>query len=162
MQKISAGKFHFEPPFTSFDDLVGERKQLVRHVETERLSGFEVDRQLELCRQHNREVTRLLAFEDASGINAGLTGCIDKAGRVAHQAACPDIIAPAVDRRYYVSGRQNDNPFPLEEQEPANTANQRASPTLDERCKGGLDFAFAADVEDFNLLPRGRSRGSYL
>jgi hypothetical protein len=23
MQKISAGKFHFEPPFTSFDHLVG-------------------------------------------------------------------------------------------------------------------------------------------
>jgi hypothetical protein len=24
MQKISAGKFHFEPPFTSFDHLVGQ------------------------------------------------------------------------------------------------------------------------------------------
>jgi hypothetical protein len=23
MQKISAGKFHFEPPFTSFDHLIG-------------------------------------------------------------------------------------------------------------------------------------------
>jgi hypothetical protein len=26
MQKLSAGKFHFEPPFTSFNDLVGARE----------------------------------------------------------------------------------------------------------------------------------------
>src|SRR5215471_13880444 len=38
MQEFAAGKFHFEPPFTSFDHLVGEREQLVRHGETERLS----------------------------------------------------------------------------------------------------------------------------
>jgi hypothetical protein len=35
---------------------------------------------------------------------------------------------------------------------------QRASPTLDESCKGGLDFAVAADIEDNELLPDGRSR----
>jgi hypothetical protein len=28
MQKTSAGKFHFEPPFTSFDHLVGEREHV--------------------------------------------------------------------------------------------------------------------------------------
>ena len=57
-----------------------------------------------------------------------------------------------------MSGRQRDNPFPLGEQEPADARVQRASPTLDERCKGGLDFAVAADVEDVDLLPNGRSR----
>jgi hypothetical protein len=36
-----------------------------------RLGGFEVDHQLELGRQYDRQITRLLAFEDASGINAG-------------------------------------------------------------------------------------------
>src|SRR5262245_11611417 len=41
---------------------------------------------------------------------------------------------------------------------PADAGVQRASPAFDERCKGGLDFAVAADVEDFDLLPRGRSR----
>ena len=35
---------------------------------------------------------------------------------------------------------------------------QRASPTLDERCKGGLDLAVAAGIEDVELLPHGRSR----
>jgi hypothetical protein len=31
MQKISAGKFPFEPPFTSFDHLVGAGEQRIRH-----------------------------------------------------------------------------------------------------------------------------------
>jgi hypothetical protein len=29
MQKFAAGKFHFEPPFTSFDHFVGAGEQLV-------------------------------------------------------------------------------------------------------------------------------------
>src|SRR5262249_58304674 len=41
---------------------------------------------------------------------------------------------------------------------PADARVQRASPTLDERCEGGLDFAVAADIEDFDLLPTGRGR----
>jgi hypothetical protein len=28
MQKLSAGKFHFKPPFTSFDHLVGEGERI--------------------------------------------------------------------------------------------------------------------------------------
>jgi hypothetical protein len=45
MQKLPAGKFHIEPPsrFTSLDHLVGEREQLVGHLETERLRGLEID-----------------------------------------------------------------------------------------------------------------------
>src|SRR5262245_40923699 len=31
MQELAAGKFHFEPSFTSFDHLVGAGKQTVRH-----------------------------------------------------------------------------------------------------------------------------------
>ena len=53
MQKISAGKFHFEPPFTSLDHLVGEREQCRRHVKAERSGGLEVDHQLELGRRWN-------------------------------------------------------------------------------------------------------------
>ena len=55
-----------------------------------------------------------------------------------------------------MSGRQRDNPFPLGHQEHAHPYVQRAR--LDERGKGALDFAVAADIEDVNLLPHGRSR----
>jgi hypothetical protein len=149
------------PPATEgLDHLVGCGDERRRHCEAEHPGGLGVDDQLELCRQHNRQITRLLAFEDASGINAGLTVCIGNAGRVAHQTADLDIIALDVDRGNPMSGRQRGNPFPMGQQERATTDEQRASPTLDERCKGGLDFAAAADVEDFDLLSNNRSRSS--
>ena len=61
-----------------------------------------------------------------------------------------------------MSGRQRDNPFPLVEQERATADDAARQPPLDERCKGGLEFAVAADVEDFDLLPNGRSRSPEL
>src|SRR5262245_40719276 len=36
MQKFPARKFHFEPPFTSFDHLVGEQLDRVGHLDAER------------------------------------------------------------------------------------------------------------------------------
>src|SRR5262245_5128837 len=47
MQKISAGKFHFEPPFTSFDHLGGTQQYGRWHFEAERPGGLEVDYELE-------------------------------------------------------------------------------------------------------------------
>jgi hypothetical protein len=38
------------------------------HVEAERLGGLEVDRQLELDRDLDRKLARLVALEDAMGI----------------------------------------------------------------------------------------------
>jgi hypothetical protein len=57
MQKISAGKFHFEPPFTSFDHHVGAREQRRRNRQSKRLGSLEVDRQLESDRLLHREVS---------------------------------------------------------------------------------------------------------
>src|SRR5262245_49781106 len=82
--------------------------------------------------------------------------CIGNAGRVAHQTACRDILAQEIDRGNSMSGRQRDNPRPFGQQELASTPEQRASPVLDERCKGGFDFAVAADIKDDELLPNGR------
>src|SRR6516164_661681 len=43
MQKISAGKFHFEPPFTSFDHLVGAGEELRRDCDAECPGGCDID-----------------------------------------------------------------------------------------------------------------------
>ena len=57
MQKISAGKFHFEPPwrFTSFDHLVGTTEQQQRHGQAELLGRHLIDAQL-----HFRDLLRRL------------------------------------------------------------------------------------------------------
>src|SRR5262245_9623748 len=55
---LAQGKFHFEPPFTSFDHLVDECEYIGRNFEAERLGGFEVDDQLELGGLLHREIGR--------------------------------------------------------------------------------------------------------
>src|SRR5205807_6286497 len=81
----------------SFDDLVGAGEQRLRHGEAEGLGGFEVDHQLKFARLLDRQVARLGALEDLSGVNAGLAKDSGKAGSIADQAACRDELAPVVD-----------------------------------------------------------------
>ena len=56
----------------SIDDLVGAGEEQSRHGEAERFGGIEIDDQLESGRLLNRQVGRLGAVEDLSGINADL------------------------------------------------------------------------------------------
>src|SRR5215831_5069367 len=70
MQECPAGKFHFEPPFTSFDHLVGAREHARWHIEAKRLCSLEIDHRFVLGRRLHRKVGRLLALEDASGCDA--------------------------------------------------------------------------------------------
>ena len=46
--------------------------------------------------------------------------------------------------------------------ERAGTDEQRTGPALDERCKGGLDVAVAADIENDELLPDRLRRGLHV
>jgi hypothetical protein len=43
LEKLSAGKFHFEPPFTSLNHLVGDGEQPVRHGQAKHPGGRGVD-----------------------------------------------------------------------------------------------------------------------
>jgi hypothetical protein len=53
----------------SFDDLIGGREELIRNGEPDRLSRFEVDDPLELCRQLNWKLVRFLISKYA--VNVG-------------------------------------------------------------------------------------------
>ena len=55
----------------SFDHLVGQCQQLVGDFEAERLSGPEIDHEVKFRGLLNRQVGRLLAFEDAASVGAG-------------------------------------------------------------------------------------------
>src|SRR5436305_2090264 len=67
-----------------FDHLVGAGDERRRYVETDRLGCLQVDDELELHRPQDRQVGRLLAFENAAGVNAELALSIDNARPVAH------------------------------------------------------------------------------
>src|SRR5258708_20352009 len=94
----------------SFDDLVGEREQLVRHVEAECLGPLEVDDQLELGWLHDRKVGWLGSCDDPAGIHANLAVCIKQVRTVADEATGCDKLAAIVNPRNFVSCDQGEHP----------------------------------------------------
>src|SRR5215212_8769992 len=82
-----------------FNYLVGEREDLVRNFDAERLGGLEVKHQLEFGGLHDRQIGGLLALENPGGVNTGLAVSIGYAGPVAHQAAARDNLALVIHRR---------------------------------------------------------------
>jgi hypothetical protein len=60
----------------------GQRQQCRRHVEAERLSGLEVDRELEFYRRLGRQIGRFLALLDAIDVSGGAVENVDAVGRV--------------------------------------------------------------------------------
>src|SRR5437773_9373379 len=96
MEKLSAGKFHFEPPslVSLFDHLVGPREQRRRYVEAECLCSLKIDDKLELRRLHDRKIGGLSALENVAGIYANVTKTVGDICSVAHQRAGFDQFAP--------------------------------------------------------------------
>src|SRR5205823_5936775 len=83
-----------------FDDLVGLREQCRRNGEAERLRGPEIDRQVELGRPGDRQVSRPLALENPAGVDTNLPMRVDEARPVAHQSAGFDRLMGVKDRRH--------------------------------------------------------------
>ena len=71
----------------SFDHLVGAAEQRERHGDAEGFGCLEVDEQLDFRDLLDRQISRLVALEDASGIDASLTvrlhktACRNSSGR---------------------------------------------------------------------------------
>src|SRR5215468_8855775 len=69
-----------------FDHVVGALPQKQRHVEAERLGGFQIDHQLELVRSLDGEVARFCALEDAVTIGCCTLELAEWINAVGHQA----------------------------------------------------------------------------
>src|SRR5262249_31908506 len=93
MQEFTAGKFHFEPPFTSFDHLVGAGEQSRWHVEIDYLCHPPVDDQLEPTWKNDRHVGGPLSFQDFPGVDSSLMIGVRAARALAHQSASLDELA---------------------------------------------------------------------
>ena len=97
-----------------------------RHVEAERLGGLEVDHQLELASAAAPAGRRLLALENAAGIDADLTIRDRKGCSVAHQAAGHGVLAHRIDCRQRVARRNRDEPIALADEERIGADDERA------------------------------------
>src|SRR5262249_46173186 len=86
MPELAAGKFHGEPPFTSFDHLVGAQHERGWNLEADRLRGLQVDRQLEPRRLLDRDVTDLLAAKDFGQLARQLPEHLGDARTIADQS----------------------------------------------------------------------------
>src|SRR5262245_10836425 len=103
---------------------------------------LEVDDELELRRQLNRQIARLRALEDAAGIQADLMIRPRYRGTIAHQAAALDVHTPWVDGGKFITRRKRDDFSVAGHEERIGTDRKRACPLLGGRGKGCLQIAF--------------------
>src|SRR5438876_1572772 len=95
---------------SSLDHLVGAGDEGWRHLEAECLRGFQLDHELELGRLLYRQVGRLLAFENATGIDAGESPRFDPIGAIADETASFCIAALLLDGRDSMPQRELREP----------------------------------------------------
>src|SRR5262249_61036913 len=107
MENLSAGKFHLEPPFTSFDLLVCARKQRRRDFNAERLGGLEIYDELVFGRRLHRQIGGPLALENAVDVTGRPTVLVhfERIRPVGHQAAASNEKTGGIDGGQPVLGR---------------------------------------------------------
>src|SRR5262245_17155551 len=93
----------------SFNYVVDDSHYARRNGDAKCLSGLEVDRQFVLSRLHNRQIGRLLTFENSPDVDAYLAIRLRYPVAVGHQTAGLSEFRKIVDRRYPIMGCQRDN-----------------------------------------------------
>src|SRR5207248_4278875 len=101
----------------------------------------------------------LLALENPAGIDADLAMRVGNARSVAHQAAGLGILTQGIHRRHPTMRRQRNKLYATVVGRWAGTDQERIHLLLRMVCNDRIDVATGAGIENFDLLPNGRSRG---
>jgi hypothetical protein len=139
--------------YISFNHLVGQREQLRRNVEAERLGGLEVDHAFESCRLCDRQVSRLDTSKNPASVDTGLTPLTPKTWTVAYQTTCHGELTREIERGNGVAGCKHDNSLALAIEECVGTDQKSADALFGETFKGCNDGAFRAGIEYVKLSP---------
>src|SRR6516165_3842007 len=89
----------------SLDHFVGAQHYRWGYRETERVRGLAVQDHLKFCRKLHREITRLVAAQNAIHIRGGATPRVYLVDSVGEQAAVSDKLRSHIYRGYVVTGR---------------------------------------------------------
>src|SRR5262249_1920696 len=130
-----------------------------RHVDVERPGGAEIDYQLELSRQLDRQIAGLFALENAAGIDSGRAIGLVRIRAIAHKAAHPNEFTPRVQRGYRMACRQYHALASTIEKDRIPRDQERIGAHLGEPRKSGIDIANGAGIEDIDLLSDAASGG---
>src|SRR5262249_41662845 len=103
-------------------------------------------------RLQDRQVGRLLALENAAGVNASLAKGVRKASAVAHQAAGRGEFAPRVNCRNPMSVSQRHKFFAPGGKERSGSNDERVRPLSGKGGKAAVEVAFRAGLENMKFL----------
>src|SRR4029077_15787080 len=117
------------------------------------LSCFEVDDQVEFCRLHHWQIAWLFALKDSTGIDTRLPVCICDATSIAHKPAGKHILAPFVNCRHGMVGRERDQLLTATIKENISCNQEPCGPQFYQRPEGRIDVAFAVCIQDHYLPP---------
>src|SRR5262249_25291782 len=140
------------PLASSLDHLVGEREQLGRKLDAERFGGLEIDDELELSRLHHRQVGRLLALEDATGVHAKLAIRFPIPGCVTDETTSRNELPLKIGRGNRVTRGQIYQRLAVTDEQRIVANEKRSSPLLNKGCKRRLEVAFVACGHNLDLL----------
>src|SRR5215468_11072256 len=96
-----------------FNHVVGASEHQWRHVEAQRLGGFEIDDHLKLGWRLDRQSGRRRTFEDAVDVHCRLAELCGEITAIRDQAARVRKNAIEIDRWYAVASRQRNDQFTI-------------------------------------------------